>query len=157
VTRKITKGVARISRAIHDCRPFVELQLGNLDSKRDWSFAEDIVEGIWLMLNNAKPVDLVLASGVSHSIREFVEIAFEIAGISGSWSGSGTSEVYRAQNDGKVLVSVNERFYRKLEVDVLVGNATKARTVIGWNPKLSFRELVTKMVVQDLEEVGLSV
>ena len=156
VTRKITKGVARISRAIYDGESFAELQLGNLDAKRDWSSAEDIVEGIWLMLNYAKPVDLVLASGVAHSIREFVEIAFESAGISGSWSGSGTSEVYRAQNDGKVLVSVNAKFYRKLDVDVLVGNATKARTEISWRPKVSFTELVRKMVAQDLAEVGLS-
>ena len=150
VTRKITTNVARIQKAIHNDELFDALELGNVDAKRDWSDAEDFVEGIWLMLNQNEPKDYVLSSNETHTIREFIELAFSAAGIDGHWEGSGLEEKYIDNSTKNILVSINMQFYRPAEVDLLLGDSTKAREELGWKPKTSFKELVQKMVLYDL-------
>jgi GDPmannose 4,6-dehydratase len=164
VTRKITKGVARIFNKIKcvdnwrgrhgDAATFDSIELGNLDSKRDWSDSEDFIEGVWLMLNQENPKDYLLASGEAHSIREFVEKAFSTAGFKGHWEGEGVDEKY-IDNGGPhkyTFVKVNPDFYRPAEIDILIGDATKAREELGWKPKVSFGELVEKMVRWDIKQ-----
>lgn len=155
VTRKISKGVARICHAIQNNQPFEPIELGNLDAKRDWSDSEDFVDGVWKMLNQEKPKDYVLSSNETHSIREFVEKAFEANDILGCWHGSGTSEEYSISNwfniKSSVLVKINPKFYRPAEVDLLLGDSTPARKELGWEPKISFDKLVEKMVKFDIE------
>jgi GDPmannose 4,6-dehydratase len=153
VTRKITKAVARIKNAINNEGPYNILELGNLDAKRDWSDAEDFVEGIWLMLNQEFPKEYVLSSNETHSIREFVELAFKEVGIYGIWEGIGIDEKYVDENNGRVLVAINSKFYRPAEVELLWGDSTKARTELNWIPKTSFENLVRKMVQNDLDEL----
>jgi len=153
VTRKITKAVTRIKNAINNEVPYNILELGNLDAKRDWSDAEDFVEGIWLMLNQESPKEYVLSSNETHSIREFVELAFKEVGISGYWHGEGINENYIDKNSGRVLVAINSKFYRPAEVELLWGDSTKARTELNWIPKTSFENLVSKMVSNDLDEL----
>src|SRR5262249_20262754 len=128
VTRKITHGVARIKLGLDS-----ELRLGNLDAKRDWGFAGDYVRAMWLMLQQDEPDDYVIGTGETHSVREFVEIAFD-----------------RVNLDWKKYVIVDPRFYRPAEVDLLLGNPTKARRTLGWRDEVSFRELVTMMVDSDV-------
>jgi len=162
VTRKITKGVARIHNVIHDAdkwrrrkgvKPtFEPIELGNIDSKRDWSDSEDFVQGVWLMLNQDTPRNYVLASGETHSIREFVEKAFKHAGFRGFWEGEGVDEKYYSL-DGEhknLLVRINPEFYRPAEVDLLLGNSIPIREELGWRPKSSFDRLVQKMVEFDI-------
>jgi GDPmannose 4,6-dehydratase len=163
VTRKITKGVARIHAKIRsvdswrgrhgDAARFDPIELGNLDSKRDWSDSEDFVEGVWLMLNQDNPKDYLLASGEAHSIRDFVEKAFEAAGFNGHWEGEGVEEKYM-DSGGRhkyVFVKVNPDFYRPAEVELLLGDPKEAMKELGWKPKNSFDSLVTKMVEWDIE------
>ena len=152
VTRKITKGVARIYHAIKNKKSFESIKLGNLNAKRDWSDSEDFVEGVWLMLNQDKPKDYVLASGETHSIREFVEKAFEYAGYEGEWKGSGVKESYVIINKSKkiTVMKVNPDFYRPAEVELLLGNSIPAQTEIGWEREVSFCNLVKKMVEYDI-------
>jgi GDPmannose 4,6-dehydratase len=158
VTRKITKGVARIINAINKGEVFEAIELGNLDSKRDWSDSEDFVDGVWKMLNRDSPKDYVLSSNETHSIREFVELAFSTAGIQGAWHGQGTSEEYSVtteyaiKNDpsSSILVKINPKFYRPAEVDLLLGNSNPAIEELGWSPKSSFKDLVSKMVLHDI-------
>jgi GDPmannose 4,6-dehydratase len=153
VTRKITKNIARIKSSIVNKLPFEPLRLGNLDSKRDWSDAEDFVEGIWMMLNQENPQDYVLSSNETHSIREFVEEAFDFAGFEKdkcNWVGEGINEKYIYKD--MVFVEINSEFYRPAEVDLLLGDSTKARNELGWIPKTSFKDLVKKMVASDLSE-----
>jgi len=163
VTRKITKGVARIRdnvlgvnnwRHRHgDAARFEPIELGNLDAKRDWSDSEDFVVGVWLMLNQKKPIDYLLASGETHSIREFVERAFFHAGMDGRWEGKGLKEQYVSKS-GKykyVLVKVNPDFYRPAEVDVLLGDPSEAIKKLGWKPQNSFDKLVKRMVEWDIK------
>ena len=152
VTRKITKGVARIHHAIKAGKAFKPIELGNLDAKRDWSDSEDFVRGVWLMLNQDKPKDYVLASGETHSIREFVEKAFEYAGYEGEWKGSGVKESYVVINKSKkiTVMKVNPDFYRPAEVELLLGNSIPAQTEIGWEREVSFCNLVKKMVEYDI-------
>ena len=158
VTRKITKGVARIKKAIDNNKTFDPIELGNLDSKRDWSDSEDFIDGVWKMLNQEKPKDYVLSSNETHSIREFIELAFKAAGIQGTWHGKGLSEEYSVtteyaiKNDpnSSVLIKINPKFYRPAEVDLLLGNSYPAREELGWRPKTSFENLVNKMVEHDL-------
>ena len=158
VTRKITKGVARIYDCIKNAKPFNPIELGNLDSKRDWSDSEDFVDGVWKMLNQTTPKDYVLSSNETHSIREFVELAFSEAGIEGVWHGSGLNEEYSVSTKyaiskeplSSILVRVNEKFYRPAEVDLLLGDSSPAREELGWQPKTSFNQLVKKMVEHDL-------
>ena len=150
VTRKITKNVARIKNqyVLGDFKP---LELGNVDVKRDWSDAEDFVEGIWLMLNQEEPKEYVLSSDETHSIREFVEEAFNFAGFAVEkceWVGEGVDEKYL--HEGKVLMQINPDFYRPAEVELLWGDSSKARSDLGWEPKSSFLDLVKKMVDHDL-------
>lgn len=150
VTRKITKAVARIKKAIDNEQAYDVLELGNIDSKRDWSDAEDFVDGIWKMLNQKEPREYVLSSNETHTIREFVELAFKAAGIYGEWHGSGIDEQFRQKETGRVLMVINEKFYRPAEVDLLLGDSTRARQELGWKPKTSFKNLVDKMVFSDM-------
>ena len=150
VTRKITKAVARIKQAIDNEEAYNLLELGNIESKRDWSDAEDFVDGIWKMLNQQEPRDYVLSSNETHTIREFVELAFEAAGIQGYWLGSGLNEIFLQKETERVLMVINEKFYRPAEVELLLGDSTKARQELGWKPKTSFKNLVDKMVFHDI-------
>lgn len=150
VTRKITKAVARIKKAIDREEAYDILELGNLNARRDWSDAEDFVDGIWKMLNRQEPRDYVLSSNETHTIREFVELAFEAAGIHGVWKGSGINEIFEQKDTGRVLMVINEKFYRPAEVELLLGDSTKARQELGWEPKTSFKNLVDKMVKNDI-------
>jgi GDPmannose 4,6-dehydratase len=154
VTRKITTNVARIKLALKNNEDFYPLELGNLEAKRDWSDAEDFVEGIWLMLNQDQPKDYVLSSNETHTIREFVELAFKAANIDGFWFGEGIDEKYIEKNTNKTLLVINKNFYRPAEVELLLGDSTKAREELGWQPKTSFKELVDKMVNHDILQHG---
>ena len=150
VTRKITKHVARIKNEYHS-GAFKPLELGNIDAKRDWSDAEDFVDGIWKMLNQDSPEEYVLASGETHTIREFVEEAFNFAGFAVEkcqWIGEGIEERYT--HEGKILMQINPEFYRPAEVELLLGDSSKARQNLGWEPKTDFIGLVRKMVANDL-------
>jgi len=159
VTRKITKGVARIYHSIKNQQPFNPIELGNLDAKRDWSDSEDFVDGVWKMLNQQKPKDYVLSSDETHSIREFVEKAFEAAKIKGVWNGKGIKEQFSISTESyqkinghsSVLVKINEKFYRPAEVDLLLGDSTIARKELKWEPKVSFEKLISKMVQFDID------
>ena len=145
VTRKITRALARIKLGLQDC-----LYLGNLDALRDWGHAKDYVEMQWLMLQQDQPEDFVIASGVQYSVRQFVEFAAKELGIFIRWAGKGVEEKgYDAT--GKCIVKVDPRYFRPTEVETLLGDPTKARQKLGWIPKISFRELVTEMVREDLK------
>src|ERR1700724_2065106 len=148
VTRKITRAVAAIERGYQDC-----LYLGNLDSKRDWGHARDFVEGMWLMLQQAAPDDYVLATGETHSVREFVEKAFAHVGPRIEWRGSGRDEKGLEAGTGRSLVEIDSRYFRPTEVDFLCGDPSKARAKLGWSHKVSFDALVREMVDCDLETV----
>ena len=158
VTRKITKNVARICHAIKNDKEFLPLELGNMQAKRDWSDAEDFVEGVWMMLNqdkynlnyNGYPQEYVFSSNETHTIKEFVEKAFYIAGIKGDWIGENEHTMY-ISNDNKILVQVNPKFYRPAEVELLLGDSNKARKELNWTPKIPFDKLVEKMVNWDIE------
>ena len=145
VTRKITRAVAGISRGLQDA-----LYLGNLDAKRDWGHARDYVEGMWRIVQHDKPDDFVLATGETHSVREFVELAFAEIGQSIVWEGAGVDEIGRDAKSGDVHVRIDPRYFRPTEVDLLIGDATKARTQLGWAPKTLFRDLVAEMVHADV-------
>lgn len=148
VTRKITLAVSRIALGLQD-----RLELGNLDSLRDWGYAKDYVECMWLMLQQEKPEDFVIATGVQHTVRDFTEKAFACAGITIRWEGFGVDEKGYDAKTGKLLVSVNPRWFRPTDVDNLWGDPTKAKTVLGWNPqKTSYEELIKIMVAHDLKE-----
>lgn len=148
-TRKITYSVARIKYGLQD-----KLILGNLDAKRDWGYAPEYVEGIWLMLQQGEPDDYVLATGESHSVREFVEIAFGITGYKIEWSGEGVNEKGIDANTGKILIEVSPEFYRPADVEFLVGDYSKAERKLGWRPKVNFYELVEIMVKSDLNRIS---
>jgi GDPmannose 4,6-dehydratase len=156
VTRKVTRAVARIKKGLQK-----RLYLGNLDALRDWGHARDFVEAMWLMLQQDAPEDFVIATGEQHSVREFVELAFHEVGIEIEWKGSGDNETAVARgviSDGRdlsdnVVVAVDPRYRRPAEVDTLLGDPTKARTKLGWQPRITFGELVTEMVRADLELV----
>jgi GDPmannose 4,6-dehydratase len=148
VTRKITLAAARIQAGLQD-----GVALGNLDSRRDWGFAGDYVEAMRLMLRTGDPEDYVIATGETHSVREFCEIAFAHAGMPLAWRGEGVEEQGVAE-DGRVLVSVDPRHFRKAEVPALRGDASLARARLGWRPRVGFRQLVEMMVDADLEAVG---
>lgn len=153
VTRKITHNVARIKTAIKHSESFEPLELGNIDAKRDWSHALDFVEGIWLMLNQPKPVDYILSSNETHTVREFVEKAFQIACIEGEWKGVGIDEKFVMKNaEDVVLMKINSRFYRPAEVELLLGDSTLARKELNWSPSINFDKLVERMVKHDLEQ-----
>lgn len=148
VTRKITKAAARISLGLQD-----HLELGNLDSLRDWGYAKDYVECMWMILQHDVPDDFVIATGVQHSVREFVEWSFAHVGIELDWEGEGVDEKGYDRATGKMLVCVNPAFYRPTDVVDLWGDPTKAKTVLGWDPqKTTCEELCRIMVEHDLEQ-----
>lgn len=150
VTRKITKAVARINRAINKKETFLPLQLGNVDAKRDWSDSEDFVRAVWLMLNQDEPKEYVLSSNETHSVKEFVEKAFAAANIPGLWSGEGLDKKFRLFQENTTLAEINEDFYRPAEVELLYGDSNPIREELGWVPKISFDKLVERMVENDL-------
>ncbi|MBI5261139.1 MAG: GDP-mannose 4,6-dehydratase [Bradyrhizobium sp.] len=152
VTRKITRGVARIELGMDET-----IYLGNLEAKRDWGHARDYVEGMHLILQADKPEDFVLATGETHSVRELVELAFNEVGRSIEWRGKGVDETGIDKRSGKVLVRIDPTYFRPTEVDLLIGDASKARQKLGWKPKTSFAQLVKEMVASDLAETRRSV
>ncbi|WP_391120348.1 GDP-mannose 4,6-dehydratase [Psychrobacillus sp. L3] len=145
VTRKITIAVANIKNGKQEC-----LYLGNLDAQRDWGFAGDYVEAMWLILQQEKPDDFVIATGQTHTVREFVERAFAEANIEIEWRGNGIDEKGIDKVTGKVIVAVDPQFFRPTEVNLLLGNPAKSKKILGWEPKTSFNELVKMMVREDL-------
>ncbi len=148
VTRKITDAVARIKQGVLDC-----VELGNLDSKRDWGHSKDYVYAMWLMLQQEAPDDYVVASNETRTVREFVETAFRKVGIAVAWSGTGVDEVGKDAATGKVIVKINREFFRPAEVDILLGDPAKAESRLGWKREISFDELVGRMVDTDMELV----
>ena len=151
VTRKITLAAARIAKGLQD-----KLYLGNLNALRDWGYAKDYIECMWLMLQQDQADDFVIATGESHSVREFCTLAFKEAGIELRWEGAGVDEKGIDVKTGKVLVEVDPKYFRPAEVEQLLGDPTKARTVLGWNPqKTSFEELVRIMVQHDMNELKI--
>jgi GDPmannose 4,6-dehydratase len=159
VTRKITRAVARMKLGLGK-----KLYLGNLDAKRDWGHAKDFIRAMWLVLQQDHPDDYVIATGESHTVREMVETAFEEIGVEITWRGKGAEEIgvvgrvtsdekgVTGLNQGDVVVEVDPRYFRPTEVDELLGDASKARRVLGWRPSISFKEMVSQMVRSDLEE-----
>jgi GDPmannose 4,6-dehydratase len=146
VTRKITRAIARIKLGLQD-----QLYLGNLDSKRDWGYAKDYVEAMWLILQQATPDDFVIATGETHTVREFVERAFTEVGLTIVWQGEGVAEKGIDSATGKVLVEIDPRYFRPTEVELLLGDPTKAKLKLGWEPRVTFTKLVKMMIAADLE------
>ncbi len=150
VTRKITRAIGRIVHGLQET-----VWLGNLDARRDWGFAGDFVEAMWRMLQQEAPDDYVVATGEAHSVREFCERAFARAGVALSWRGSGSSETGVDAKTGAVRVAVDPRYFRPAEVDVLLGDASKAKRQLGWSPRVGFDGLVDMMVSADLDKARL--
>ncbi len=149
VSRKITRAVGRIVHGLQD-----RLYLGNLDARRDWGYAKDYVDAMWLMLQQNEPEDFVIATGEAHTVRELCEVAFLRAGIPLAWKGEAFSETGVDTRSGKTLVEIDTRYLRPTEVDFLIGDASKARTKLGWTPRVPFSELVNLMVDADLERAA---
>jgi GDPmannose 4,6-dehydratase len=147
VSRKITRAMARISKGLQK-----RLYIGNLDARRDWGHARDYVEMQWLMLQQDQPDDYVISSGKQHSVREFIELAAKQVGISIRWEGQGIEEKGIDRGSGEVIVCIDSRYFRPTEVDTLLGDSSKARQQLGWEPKTTFEELVKEMVTMDLLE-----
>ncbi len=150
ISRKITRAIAAIRAGKQDC-----VYLGNIEAKRDWGDAADYVEGMWRIVQQPEPDDYVLATGETHSVREFCEVAFAEAGTPIAWEGKGLQEVGRCVKSGRSLIKIDPRYFRPTEVDLLIGDATKARDVLGWAPKTTFRALITKMVRSDCALYGV--
>ena len=146
VTRKITKAAVRIKEGLQE-----KLYLGNLNAKRDWGFAGDYAEAMWLMLQHDKPDDYVISTGETHSVKDFVEFAFREVGIEIVWEGEGLDKKGRNASTGEILIEVDPQFFRPIESSLLVGDPSKAREKLGWAPRVSFEELVKMMVKNDLE------
>lgn len=149
VTKKITEAMVKIKLGKQD-----RLYLGNLDAKRDWGHAIDYVEGMWLMLQAKKPDDYILATGETHSVREFVEESAKVLGINLVWKGKGRNEVGIDKKTGKIIVGIDPKYYRPAEVDLLIGDYSKAWKNLGWKPKIKFKELVRLMVEHDMEKAA---
>ncbi len=147
VTRKITRAAARIKLGLQE-----KVSLGNLNAGRDWGHARDYVEAMWMILQHDVPDDFVISTGMTHTVRDFAEAAFREVGIAIAWKGEGKEEKGIDSRTGRVIVDVNERFFRPAEVFRLMGDSSKAREVLGWKPRISFQELVKDMVATDLEE-----
>jgi GDPmannose 4,6-dehydratase len=144
VTRKITRGLARIKAGLQD-----QIYMGNLHARRDWGHARDYIEMQWLMLQQDQPKDYVIATGEQHSVREFIDLSAEFLGMKLAWEGSGVDEK-ACDERGNIVVSVDPRYFRPTEVETLMGDASKARTELGWSPRISFRDMVREMVAEDL-------
>lgn len=145
VTRKITRGLARIKLGLDKC-----LYLGNLDAKRDWGYAKDYVEMMWLMLQQNKPDDYVVATNETHTVREFVEEAGKYLGFNIRWKGKGINEIGIDKKTGKTIIKIDEKYFRPAEVDLLIGDYSKAKKQLDWKPKVTFKELVKMMAEADL-------
>jgi len=148
VTRKVTRAVARIKNGIQD-----KLVMGNIDAKRDWGYAPEYCEGMWKMLQLDKPEDFVLATGETHTVREFIELAFREIGIEIAWEGKNENEKGKDKKSGKVIVEIDKGYFRPTEVDLLIGDPSKAKKLLNWSPKVAFEELVRIMVKADIEMV----
>jgi GDPmannose 4,6-dehydratase len=148
VTRKITRAVARITKGKQD-----KIYLGNMNAKRDWGYAKDYVKMMWMMLQHDEPEDFVIATGETHTVREFVEAAFSHVDVEIEWQGEGVDEKGINKDTGKVLVEVDPKYFRPTEVDLLIGDPTKAKEELGWEPEVKFKELVQLMVQADLESI----
>ena len=148
-TRKITDAVARIKLGIQN-----HLELGNMDSKRDWGHSKDYVKAMWLMLQQEKADDYVIATNETRSVREFVETAFKYVGIEVEWKGTGVEEKGIDKVTGKIVVQINPKFFRPAEVDILLGDPSKAENALGWKREIPFSQLVERMVNNDLKLVG---
>lgn len=148
VTRKITRAVARITKGKQD-----KIYLGNMNSKRDWGYAKDYVKMMWMMLQHDTPEDYVIATGETHTVREFVEAAFSHVDIDIEWQGEGVDEKGIDKDTGRVLVEVDPKYFRPTEVDLLIGDPSKAKEELGWEPEVKFKELVQLMVQSDLEAI----
>jgi GDPmannose 4,6-dehydratase len=148
VTKKITEGLVKIKNGQQE-----KLYLGNLDAQRDWGYAKDYVEGMWLMLQQEKPDDYILATGETHSIREFVEVVAKILGTDIAWEGQGLDEKGIDKNTGKTIIAIDPKYFRPAEVELLLGDASKAKEKLGWEPKVKFEELVKIMLEAELEIV----
>ncbi|MCZ8237728.1 MAG: GDP-mannose 4,6-dehydratase [Leptospiraceae bacterium] len=150
VTRKVTLGVAGIKAGKMD-----RLVMGNIDSKRDWGYAPDYVEMMWMMLQQETPDDYVVATNETHTVKEFIDESFRIAGIEIEWKGSGVDEKGLDKKSGKVLVEINPKYFRPTEVELLIGDPAKAKQKLGWEPKVKFKELVKIMTEADLKKAGV--
>ncbi len=150
VTRKITRGLARILAGKDDC-----LYLGNIDAKRDWGYAKDYVEGMWRMLQQDKPEGIVLATGETHTVREFIEESYKTAKIDLRWKGKKEKEVGIDRKTGKAIIKIDKRYYRPAEVEMLLGNPSKAKKVLDWKPATKFKDLVRIMMEADLKKQGV--
>jgi GDPmannose 4,6-dehydratase len=146
VTRKITRAIANIKYGLQE-----RLYLGNMDAKRDWGYAGDYVDAMWRILQQDEPTDFTISTGKTRSVREFCRASFEEAGLPISWKGEGIDEVGISEEDGRVLVAIDPRYFRPTEVDMLLGDSSKARKLLGWEPKTTFLELVKMMVASDME------
>ena len=148
VTRKITRAAVRIAKGLQQ-----KLYLGNLNARRDWGYAKDYVEMMWMMLQQDRPDDYVIASGQAHTVREFAELAFKYLGIELEWAGVGLQEVGIDRKNGQVLIEVDPNYFRPTEVELLIGDPTKAIKKLGWKPRVSFAELIKIMVEADLKNI----
>jgi len=151
VSRKITLSLSQILAGQQE-----KVFLGNLDARRDWGFAKDYVEGMWLTLQQPKPDDFIFSTGQQYSVRDFVQEAFGLCGFDIAWKGSGTDEVGFDKNTNRVLVEINPSFFHPTEVDTLIGDCSKAQNILNWHAKTPFKELVHLMVESDLKESGLA-
>ena len=149
VTRKITQAAAKIKCGLQDC-----LYLGNLDAKRDWGYAPEYVEAMWLMLQQEKADDYVIATGETHTVREFIEASFSFLDININWKGSGADEVGVDASSGKEIIKINPRYFRPTEVDILIGDPTKAINALNWKPKVKFLELAEIMTKADYDSIS---
>lgn len=152
VTRKITRGISRILAGKEKC-----LYLGNLEAKRDWGYAKDYVEGMWRMLQQKEPDDYILATGETHSVRQFIEECAKLVDIDLHWKGKGLKETGTDRKTGKVIVRIDPKYYRPAEVDVLLGDAGKARKKLDWKPKVKFKDLAKIMMESDLKNEGVDI
>ena len=148
VTRKITIGLSKIKLGLQNC-----LELGNLDSKRDWGYAEDYVEAMFLMLQHHEPDNYVISTGETYSVKDFINAACDELNMDISWEGEGLNEVAIDQKNGQIIIKINPKYYRPTEVDILLGDSTKAKKILNWKPKTNFKDLVAKMIEYDYSKL----
>jgi len=151
VTRKITSNIARIKKEIEEGKEITPFQLGNINASRDWSDSEDFVEAIWLMLNQDKPKEYVLSSNETHNVKEFVELACKFADLDYKWKENGNEMETQLLVNDQVIMTIDEKYYRPAEVDLLYGDSLETQKVLKWKPKINFKELVKKMVMHDIK------